>query len=138
LQTTKTGKTFRHGLIYNVLKQFPKYELDLANIDSQVLKAFSMCDNDAEALGQKKPAASMNIGNKGVDEDLSDRLFITPMPIVGRKKAKLALLAKSQSITTNSSISSSTAQALLTSSFPMNIIILSTVLQPLQRPRMQS
>jgi hypothetical protein len=54
----KSGKTFKHSLVYDILKRFPKFEVDLSSIDSRVRKAFTMCDDDNEALG--KPSGNTN------------------------------------------------------------------------------
>ena len=54
----KSGKTFKHSLVYDILKRLPKFEVDLSSIDSRVRKAFTMCDDDNQALG--KPSGNTN------------------------------------------------------------------------------
>jgi hypothetical protein len=84
----KFGKGFKHEMAYNVLKKsgLPKYEINMATIDSRVRRALFFCDNDN--------AVSVGVDGEGEDITVAPRPsggmgMCTPRPSIGKKKAKV-------------------------------------------------
>ncbi|KAI2500548.1 No apical meristem-associated C-terminal domain [Fragilaria crotonensis] len=83
----KFGKGFKHEMVYNVLKKsgLPKYEINMATIDSRVRRALFFCDNDnavpvgVDGEGGDIAVARCPSGGMGM---------CTPRPSIGKRKRK--------------------------------------------------
>jgi hypothetical protein len=114
----KTGKLFKHDMVYDLLKRgLPKYEISTSTIDARVVRALFLMDSnidgrlEEEEDGNEDPrttassyesgsnnlqaAASVGAGKSGVraDDDANMRIvgassLVTPRPTIGKKKAK--------------------------------------------------
>ena len=93
------GKTFRHEMVYNILKRtLPKFQINPTQIDARVKRALFFCDKDVAA-----PAAVTNVdvaeqpgrvvgddGAPGVEGGTPVPAIgmCTPRPSVGKKKRR--------------------------------------------------
>ena len=90
----KTGKPFRHELVYDVLKKsLPKFQINKTQIDARVQRALFFCDND---VGNAAPVEEEQNGDEDavvlahVVPEAADVIggMCTPRPNIGKKKAK--------------------------------------------------